>query len=132
MCGIAGVFVYKNEAQPVDRQELLRIRDHMTNRGSDSAGLWFSPTKRIALAHRVLAIIELTDAGHQPMSTADGRVHISFNGEIYNYLELRAELEQKGCVFQSHSDTEVLLHLYKLEGAAMFGVSMSFYKCGDN
>ena len=82
-------------------------------------GLWLSSNKRIALAHRRLAIIDLTNAGHQPMSTADGRLHISFNGEIYNYLELRAELEQKGCVFQSHSDTEVLLHLYRLEGAAM-------------
>lgn len=91
----------------------------MANRGPDGAGLWFSSNKRIALAHRRLAIIDLTDAGHQSMSTADGRLHISFNGEIYNYLELRAELEQKDCVFQSHSDTEVILHLYRLEGAAM-------------
>lgn len=119
MCGLAGVFSYSNEASSVDCEELLRIRDYMINRGPDGAGLWLSANKRVGLAHRRLAIIDLTDAGHQPMSTADGRLHISFNGEIYNYLELRAELEQKGCIFLSHSDTEVLLHLYRIEGENM-------------
>ena len=119
MCGLAGIYSYKNDAPLVDTEELIRIRDHMTNRGPDGKGLWLSNNKRCGLAHRRLAIIDLSEAGHQPMSTQDGRFHISFNGEIYNYLALRAELEQKGVLFQSHSDTEVLLHLYRKDGAAM-------------
>lgn len=119
MCGLAGIYSYKNDAPLVDTEELIRIRDHMANRGPDGKGLWLSNNKRCGLAHRRLAIIDLSEAGHQPMSTQDGRFHISFNGEIYNYLDLRAELEQKGVLFHSHSDTEVLLHLYRKDGAAM-------------
>ena len=119
MCGIAGIYNFQNETPLVDTEELTRIRDHMAVRGPDGKGLWLSNNKRCGLAHRRLAIIDLSNAGHQPMSTQDGRFHISFNGEIYNYLALRAELEQKGIIFQSHSDTEVLLHLYRQENIAM-------------
>jgi asparagine synthase (glutamine-hydrolysing) len=118
MCGIAGIFSYQ-ESSPVDQDELLRIRDHMISRGPDGKGIWFSQGKQVGLAHLRLAIIDLTKAGHQPMSTVDGRLHITFNGEIYNYRELRIECEQKGRVFHSRSDTEVLLHLYYLLGEAM-------------
>lgn len=119
MCGIAGIYAFSNDIPPVNTEELIRISDYMTNRGPDGKGLWVSANNRCALAHRRLAIIDLSDAGHQPMSTANGRFHISFNGEIYNYLALKTELEQQGHIFKSHSDTEVLLHLYQEHGTAM-------------
>ncbi len=86
MCGIAGIYAFSTNTPPVNTEELIRIRDTMTNRGPDGKGLWVSANKRCALAHQRLAIIDLTEAGHQPMSTANGRFHISFNGEIYNYI----------------------------------------------
>lgn len=119
MCGIAGIFAYHDSAPAIDHLELLRIRDAMLARGPDGAGLWISADQRIGLAHRRLAIIDLTEAGVQPMSTADGRLHITFNGEIYNYRELRKDLEARGCRFRSNSDTEVLLHLYAERGTEM-------------
>lgn len=119
MCGIAGIFGYAEAAPPVDSDELLRIREAMLKRGPDGAGLWISPGRRVGLAHRRLAIIDLSEAGAQPMATADGRLQITFNGEIYNYRELRRELEAKGYAFRSQSDTEVLLHLYADRGAEM-------------
>ena len=119
MCGIAGIFAYRESAPPVDEPELLRIREHMIKRGPDGAGQWISPDRRVGLAHRRLAIIDLSETGAQPMATADGRLTITFNGEIYNYRELRRELEAKGYVFRSQSDTEVLLHLYADRGAQM-------------
>lgn len=91
----------------------------MIARGPDGAGLWLSPDHRLGLGHRRLTIIDLTEAGAQPMSTADGRFHLVFNGEIYNYLELRRQLEARGHRFRSNSDSEVLLHLYAQRGAAM-------------
>src|SRR6266852_3949633 len=119
MCGIAGIYAYRETAPPVDGDELLRIREAMVRRGPDGAGLWMSDDRCIGLAHRRLAIIDLSEAGAQPMATADGRLRITFNGEIYNYRELRKELEAKGCVFHSNSDTEVLLHLYADRGQEM-------------
>jgi len=119
MCGIAGIYAYSDSAAPVDPDELLRIREAMAYRGPDDAGLWLSTQRRVGLAHRRLSIIDLSDAGHQPMATQDGALHITFNGEIYNYRELRRELEGKGYIFRTHSDTEVLLHLYADRGAAM-------------
>jgi asparagine synthase (glutamine-hydrolysing) len=119
MCGIAATFAYQDNAPPVDQEELLRIREAMIMRGPDGAGLWISGDQRIGLAHRRLAIIDLTEAGAQPMATADGTVQIVFNGEIYNYRELRRELEAKGYRVRSQSDTEVLLHLYQERGTDM-------------
>src|SRR2546425_5842960 len=111
MCGIAAIFSYR-DGPPVDESQLLRIRDRMISRGPDGAGLWISSDRRVGLAHRRLAIIDLSETGAQPMASADGRLQIVFNGEIYNYRELRANLEARGRVFRSQSDTEVLLHLY--------------------
>ena len=119
MCGLAGIFAYAHDAPPVDADELLRIRERMLTRGPDGAGLWISTDRRIGLAHRRLAIIDLTPDGAQPMVSACGRYQIVFNGEIYNYRELQVELEKRGAVFRSHSDTEVLLQLYIHEGEAM-------------
>jgi len=130
MCGIAGIFAYRDDAAPVDREELLRIRDHMARRGPDGAGLWYSDDGRTGLAHRRLAIIDLSDAGAQPMVSADGRYRVTFNGEIYNYRERRRELEGRGFAFRSNSDTEVLLHLYADRGAAMVDALRGIFAFG--
>ena len=119
MCGINGIFAYGDSAPPIDEAELLRTRERMQRRGPDGAGAWVSADRRVGLAHRRLAIIDLAESGAQPMTTADGRLTITFNGEIYNYRELRRELEVKGYAFRSQSDTEVLLHLYADRGADM-------------
>jgi asparagine synthase (glutamine-hydrolysing) len=119
MCGIAGIFAYHSAALPVDRQELIRIRDYMTPRGPDAKGEWHSPGVRVAFGHRRLSIIDCSDAGAQPMASPDGKLVVTFNGEIYNYRELRAALQATGRVFGSQSDTEVLLHLYAQKGEAM-------------
>ena len=103
----------------MDPDELLRVRDHMRARGPDGAGAWVASDRRIGLGHRRLAIIDLSAKGAQPMASADGKLVISFNGEIYNYRQLRAALEAEGRVFVSDSDTEVLLHLYASKGIAM-------------
>jgi asparagine synthase (glutamine-hydrolysing) len=122
MCGINGVFAYRRGAPAVDREELARVRDRMRARGPDGAGAWFSGDGRVGLGHRRLAIIDLSDSGAQPMASADGRYQIVFNGEIYNYRELREQLERRGRRFTSQSDTEVLLHLWELEGVRMFAM----------
>jgi len=119
MCGIASIFSYHRVAGPVDRDELRRMRDAMDARGPDGQGDWYSSDHRVGLAHRRLSIIDLSEHGAQPMASEDGKVVISFNGEIYNYQQLRAQLETKGYQFHSHSDTEVLLHLYAEMGMEM-------------
>jgi len=121
MCGINGIFAYHYTANPIDRSELARTRDHMAARGPDGAGEWMSGDGRVGFGHRRLSIIDLSDAGTQPMSNAEGTRVITFNGEIYNYRELRRSLEMKGYVFRSNSDTEVLLHLYADKGEEMVG-----------
>jgi asparagine synthase (glutamine-hydrolysing) len=119
MCGIAGIYAYRPAANSVDRTELIRMRDHMARRGPDGAGEWFSQNGRVAFGHRRLSIIDLSDRAAQPMESADGKLVITFNGEIYNYRALRKELEASGHSFRTQSDTEVLLHLYAAKGAAM-------------
>lgn len=119
MCGINGLYAYAPQAPAIDREELLRCRDAMRARGPDGAGEWISADGRIGLGHRRLAIIDLSESGAQPMSTPDGRFNVSFNGEIYNYAELREELARSGVRFRGHSDTEVLLYLYQRDGPEM-------------
>lgn len=116
MCGINGIYAY-GDAPPVDRDELIATRECMRSRGPDAADAWISNDQRVGLGHRRLAIIDLSPAGAQPMRR--GELAIVFNGEIYNYQELRAELETRGRQFTSHSDTEVLLALYAEMGEAM-------------
>jgi asparagine synthase (glutamine-hydrolysing) len=91
----------------------------MTHRGPDGCGEWYSSDGRIGLGHRRLSIIDLSERGDQPMRSRDGAIIVTFNGEIYNYRALREDLEAQGCEFQSQSDTEVLIHLYKKKGAGM-------------
>src|SRR5262245_52047642 len=93
------------------------MRETLIHRGPDDAGIYLSPDRRVGLAHRRLSIIDLSPAGRQPMSNEDGTVWITFNGEIYNHLPLRKELEAKGHLYQSRTDTETILHLYEEEGA---------------
>ena len=119
MCGIVGIYAYRSAADSIDRSEVVRIRDHMAARGPDGSGAWFSQDGRVGLGHRRLSIIDLSDRAAQPMESRDGKLVITFNGEIYNYRQLREKLEAKGCVFRTQSDTEVLLHLYVAKGAAM-------------
>ena len=119
MCGIAGIFAHHAAAAPVSAGELVACRDHMAARGPDAHGLWLDEAARIGLAHRRLSIIDLDQRSSQPMHTTDGGLVIVFNGEIYNYQELRGELQQKGVAFRTTSDTEVLLHLYRDCGEQM-------------
>lgn len=119
MCGIASIYAYHYASPPVNREELRTIRDHMTSRGPDGKGEWYSNDNRIALGHRRLSIIDLSDNAAQPMATEDKEIVVSFNGEIYNYRILRQKLEQKGYRFRTQSDTEVLLHLYAEKGENM-------------
>src|SRR5689334_8269189 len=119
MCGIAGIFAYLAVAPQVDRRELGRMNARMAARGPDGSGDWLSQDGRIGLTHRRLAIIDLSERGAQPMLSADGALSITFNGEIYNYRELRAELEAKGRRFRTETDAEVLLQLYADRGPAM-------------
>ena len=113
MCGIVGILNLRPAASAVDEKILVRMRDAMTHRGPDSAGVWISKDKTVGLGHRRLSIIDLSPAGHQPMSNEDGTVWITFNGEIYNHLALRKELESKGHRYRSHSDTETIVHAYE-------------------
>jgi asparagine synthase (glutamine-hydrolysing) len=119
MCGIAGIYAYHYAANAVDRSELRRVRDHMAARGPDGVGEWYSPNERVGFGHRRLSIIDLSERGAQPMTSLDGKLVVTFNGEIYNYRELRPLLEAKGCTFRTQTDTEVLLHLYAVKGDAM-------------
>jgi asparagine synthase (glutamine-hydrolysing) len=119
MCGIAGVYAYHYAANQVDRAELRRIRDHMAARGPDGLGEWYSQDERVGFGHRRLAILDLSDRGAQPMSSVDGKLVVTFNGEIYNYRQLRTEMEARGRMFRTQTDTEVLLHLYAEKGEAL-------------
>mgnify|MGYP001563561257 CR=1 FL=1 len=107
MCGIVSIFHY-NSNQTVDCDELRLIRDYMTPRGPDGYGEWYSPDNLVGMGHRRLAIIDLSETGAQPMTNDNKGLVIVFNGEIYNYRDLRADLKAKGYCFRSTSDTEVL------------------------
>jgi asparagine synthase (glutamine-hydrolysing) len=119
MCGIAGIIQYANASLEPDLNELKRMTDAMRLRGPDGEGSWMSPGRTTALGHRRLSIIDLSEHGNQPMAILNGRYTISFNGEIYNYRELRKQLADAGVEFHSQTDTEVLLHLYARKGEQM-------------
>jgi asparagine synthase (glutamine-hydrolysing) len=112
MCGIGGQFCYKSEE--IDGGLLDKMSDKLIHRGPDGKGKYIS--NKIGLIHRRLAIIDLAEDGAQPMSNEDGSLWIVFNGEIYNYIELREELKRYGHIFKSQSDTEVIIHAYEQWG----------------
>src|SRR3984893_10288490 len=119
MCGINGIFAYHLASSAPGEAELLATRDAMRARGPDGSGAWWTRDRRCGLGHRRLSIIDLSDRASQPMTSEDGRFVVVFNGEIYNYPQLRAELEAHGTCFRTASDTEVLLHLYARYGTDM-------------
>lgn len=113
MCGIAGKISLTD--QKISVNEIETMTDAIRHRGPDDSGAYIAPDARVGLGHRRLSVIDLSPLGHQPMRYLD-RYEIVFNGEIYNFQEKRAELEQAGYTFQSHSDTEVILALYDKYG----------------
>ncbi|MBR0838968.1 asparagine synthase (glutamine-hydrolyzing) [Bradyrhizobium liaoningense] len=127
MCGINGAFAYRADALPLDRAELVRVRDAMAARGPDAAGLWLSGDGRVGFGHRRLAIIDLSEGGAQPMHDPDTGNWICFNGEIYNHQQLRARLNRDGIATRTQSDTEVLLKLYAQRGEGMFADLRGMY-----
>jgi len=116
MCGIAGQFNFQRR-EPVERETIVRMADSIAHRGPDDEGFFIAGP--VGLGFRRLSIIDLA-GGHQPMSDAEEGVWIIFNGEIYNYRELRAELQSKGHQFRTNSDTEVIVHGYKEWGTDVF------------
>ena len=112
MCGIAGIF-HLETAKPVDPARVRAMLDAMPHRGPDGSGVWTAPG--VGLGHLRLSIIDLA-GGAQPMLTEDESLAVVFNGEIYNFAEVRAELEAKGHIFRTSSDTEVILHGYRQWG----------------
>ncbi len=119
MCGITAIHAYRSDAPRIDAQELEAITERMRPRGPDAGGTWISEDGRTGLGSRRLAIIDLTPEGNQPLHDTTNELAIVFNGEIYNHRELRRRLERMGVRFHSHSDTEVILELYKMHGAGM-------------
>ncbi|MBI5136929.1 MAG: asparagine synthase (glutamine-hydrolyzing) [Nitrospirae bacterium] len=117
MCGIAGFLSPIDDPARATRV-LAAMTDAIVHRGPDDAGHWVDPAAGVALGHRRLSIVELSPLGHQPMASASGRFSIVFNGEVYNFRALRAELEEKGHAFRGHSDTEVMLAAFEQWGVA--------------
>jgi asparagine synthase (glutamine-hydrolysing) len=116
MCGIAGQFNFQRH-EPVERETIVRMARSIAHRGPDDEGFFIAGP--VGLGFRRLSIIDLA-GGHQPMSNSEGTVWIIFNGEIYNYKELRAELQSKGHEFRTNSDTEVIIHGYEEWGTDVF------------
>lgn len=112
MCGIVGAV----SSAPVDAKIIETMRDCLAHRGPDHAGIWLSDEGRIGLGHRRLAILDLTPEANQPFVSADGRLAVTFNGEIYNHATLREELVALGAAFCTRSDTEVLVEAYRCWG----------------
>ncbi len=113
MCGINGIAFSSRSRRTVDAAVLKRMRDVITHRGPDDEGIFIDGA--VGLGHRRLSIVDVK-AGHQPMANEDNTLHITYNGEIYNHADFRAELEAKGHVYQTHCDTETILHLYEEHG----------------
>ncbi|HBL46815.1 MAG TPA: asparagine synthetase B, partial [Planctomycetaceae bacterium] len=107
MCGIAGII--RSDLAPVEQSELQAMIETLNHRGPDASGI--STFGFVGFAHSRLSIVDLA-GGLQPMQTPDGLLTITFNGEIFNHIELRAHLKNKGYEFRTHSDTEVILHMY--------------------
>jgi len=117
MCGIAGVLASDGTIAHHARA-LDAMRSGIRHRGPDDQGTWMSPHGQAGFVHTRLSILDLTSAGHQPMSTPDGRLTITFNGEIYNFEAIKRSLVQRGAAFRTRTDTEVILAAYAMDGVA--------------
>src|SRR5690242_12821540 len=115
MCGITGILL-RRTTSPSCLGAIGAMAATLHHRGPDGEGIWFDDESGIALGHRRLAIIDLSDAGHQPMLSADGNLAITFNGEIYNFRELRSALVARGHHFRGDSDTEIMLAAFESYG----------------
>lgn len=132
MCGIAGILLAPSAADPDRLAEAAAMGRRLRHRGPDSGGVWTDSAAGIALAHRRLAIVDLSPAGHQPMVSESGRFVMTYNGEVYNFQDLRAELEAAGQRFRGHSDSEVMLAAFEWLGieaalerfAGMFAIGL--------
>lgn len=125
MCGLAGVLLPQAaEGAEALQQVAQAMGDALHHRGPDDGGVWVDARAGIALAHRRLSILDLSPLGHQPMDSSDGRYAIAYNGEVYNFAALRAELEPLGHAFRGHSDTEVLLAAF-----LQWGVEETLSRC---
>ena len=127
MCGISAMLAYHPAAPSIDRGVLASINDYQRLRGPDGGGAWFDARGRVGLAHRRLSIIDPDPRAAQPMSSADAGAVITFNGEIYNYRELRAELQRDGVQLRTESDTEVLIESYRRLGESMLARLRGMY-----
>lgn len=116
MCGITGEI---RRRERVDANRFERLRDILVHRGPDGAGTWISPDGSAALGHRRLTLVDLTESGRQPMTNETGSLWLTYNGEIYNHRQLRAELVARGHHFSSTTDSEVLLHGFEEWGRAV-------------
>src|SRR3954471_11868684 len=131
MCGIAGIWLHKQAHLDDPDSVLGAMLNCVVHRGPDDVGVWVDRPAGVWLGHRRLAIIDLSPLGHQPMVSADGRLVIVFNGEIYNFPELRRELQAHGHRFYTATDTETIVHAYEQWGAdaiarlrGMFGLAI--------
>ena len=109
MCGIIAM----GSRAPIDLNQFIKMRDTMIHRGPDDAGIFLSGDERVALGHRRLSIIDLSEKGRQPLCNEDGTIWLSFNGEIYNFEDLKNILIVKGHSFRSKTDSEVIVHAYE-------------------
>ena len=117
MCGISGIINLKNENNEYYLKTLIKINQDLKHRGPDNSGIWKDIKRNIYLGHTRLSIIDLDKRAHQPMFDQERKYVISFNGEIYNYLEIKENLKKKGIKFKTQSDTEVFLLGFKLYGS---------------
>lgn len=122
MCGIAGIYRPLKASTSTEemRCAVEAMEASLVHRGPDASGLWVDPDGRCVLGHRRLSIIDTSDAGRQPMATADGRFVLSYNGELYNYLQIKADLEAAGHQFRGRTDTEVVLQAFVAWGTDAF------------
>lgn len=118
MCGIAGILNF-NPSNEVELIKINTLTDAVSHRGPDGRGVWFNSQKNLALGHRRLSILDTSENGSQPMQYANDRFVITLNGEIYNFIEIRIELENLGLKFNSNTDTEVILAAYQTWGEKM-------------
>ena len=112
MCGIVGIINFKS---PIDKSSIDAMNSAQFHRGPDDGGTFFD--QHVAFGFRRLSILDVSYAGHQPMSDSSKNIWISYNGEIYNFKQLRSELKKFGHIFKSNSDTEVIIYAYKQWGS---------------